>query len=122
MKGIFGQGGLGQAASMGQNVTGRAMRVLDTAQSSMTQARAWGAAEKIIGGTMAAEMGYEMLSGSASIFEKNMPIQEREMLQTQQQFMPRQAYTQRQRAIQAIHQSQMTTRSALGNEAQFMHG
>lgn len=33
----------------------------------------------------------------------------------------RAAQTQRQRAIQAIHNSQMTTRAALGNEAAFLH-
>ena len=33
----------------------------------------------------------------------------------------RAAHTQRQRAIQAIHNSQMTTRAALGNEASFLH-
>lgn len=32
------------------------------------------------------------------------------------------AYTQRQRAIQAIHNSMLTSRAALGNEASFMHG
>jgi hypothetical protein len=31
------------------------------------------------------------------------------------------AMTQRQRAIQAIHNSQISTRAALGNEASFMH-
>lgn len=33
----------------------------------------------------------------------------------------RAAQTQRQRAIQAIHNSQLTTRAALGNEASFLH-
>ena len=33
----------------------------------------------------------------------------------------RAAQTQRQRAIQAIHNSQLTTRAALGNEAAFLH-
>jgi len=33
-----------------------------------------------------------------------------------------QAKTQRQRAIQAIHDSSLSVRSALGNEASFMHG
>lgn len=32
------------------------------------------------------------------------------------------AYTQRQRAIMAIHDSQLTTRAAIGNEASFLHG
>lgn len=32
------------------------------------------------------------------------------------------AFTQRQRAIQAIHNSMLTSRAALGNEASFMHG
>lgn len=32
------------------------------------------------------------------------------------------AYTQRQRSIQAIHNSMLTSRAALGNEASFMHG
>lgn len=36
-------------------------------------------------------------------------------------FDPRGAYTQRQRALSAIHDSQLTTRAALGNEASFMH-
>lgn len=35
---------------------------------------------------------------------------------------PQGAYTQRQRAIQAIHNSQLSTRAAIGNEASFMHG
>lgn len=34
---------------------------------------------------------------------------------------PRGAYTQRQRAIAAIHDSQLTTRAAIGGEASFMH-
>jgi hypothetical protein len=32
------------------------------------------------------------------------------------------AYTQRQRAIMAIHDSQLTSRAAIGNEASFIHG
>lgn len=34
----------------------------------------------------------------------------------------RASFTQRQRAMQAIHNSQMNTRAAMGNEATFMHG
>ena len=33
----------------------------------------------------------------------------------------RASFTQRQRAIQTIHNSQLTTRAALGNEASFLH-
>ena len=125
-RGVFGKGSLGAIAARGGHYTdlasGRALRLIDQAAHRMQGAKAWGAAEKIIGGSVMAEGGYHMLSGMDSMWERNIPVQEREMLQTQQQFMPRQAYTQRQRAIQAIHQSQMTTRSALGNEAQFMHG
>ena len=33
----------------------------------------------------------------------------------------RASFTQRQRAMQAIHNSQMNTRAAMGNEASFMH-
>lgn len=36
-------------------------------------------------------------------------------------YEPRGAYTQRQRAIMAIHDSQLTTRAAIGGEASFMH-
>lgn len=36
-------------------------------------------------------------------------------------YEPRGAFTQRQRAIMAIHDSQLTTRAAIGNEASFMH-
>ena len=35
---------------------------------------------------------------------------------------PRGAYTQRQRVIMAIHDSQLSTRASLANEASFMHG
>jgi hypothetical protein len=59
---------------------------------------------------------------SDRLFAKNIPPPAQEILQTQQAFWPRQAFTQRQRAVQAIHQSRMTTRSALGHEAMYMHG
>lgn len=36
-------------------------------------------------------------------------------------YMPRAATTQRMRALQSIHNSQLTTRAALGNEATFLH-
>lgn len=36
-------------------------------------------------------------------------------------FDSRAAFTQRQRAIQVIHNSQMSTRAAMGNESSFMH-
>jgi len=85
-------------------------------------ARATGAAEKIFMGVPLIGTGFSMFSGMDSLAEKNIAPPAQEIAQTQQMFMPRQAYTQRQRAIQAIHQSQITTRSALGNEAQYMHG
>lgn len=49
------------------------------------------------------------------------PDSQQELVAGTQYIMPRVAYTQRQRALQAIHMSQMNTYSAFGNEASYMH-
>lgn len=64
-------------------------------------------------------IGSELAGGIPQMFA---PVREELMLaQTQQYIMPRRAFTQRQRALQAIHMSRLQTRSALGNEATFLH-
>lgn len=94
----------------------------ETAMRHLQRGKTFGAAGNIMWMAPTAAMGFSMFSDADRFFTKNIPGPAQEILQTQQMFLPRQAYTQRQRAIQAIHQSQMTTRSALGNEAQYMHG
>ena len=92
------------------------------AGQQMVASRAFGFGEKALMAGMGLEMGWSMFSQLDRFTEKNIPAPVQEILQTQQMFLPRMAYTQRQRAIQAIHQSGMTTRSALGSEANYLHG
>lgn len=121
----FGSGTLGQAVSQGQLGVGAARDVafgaFAEAGTALQTGRAFGAAEKIVMGSMTFGAGFSMFSGADRYFEKNIPTPMQELMQTQQMFLPRQAHTQRQRAIQAIHQSGMTTRAALGNEASYLH-
>ena len=118
--GVFSDGRLGRAA-IKQGHVGWGGSVLRTAQQQMANSRGYGAISKIMFGAGMAWGGFELASGGEKMFEKNIPGGFSEIMQTQQQFLPRQAHTQRQRAIQAIHQSQLSTRSALGNESQFIH-
>lgn len=98
-------------------------RSVQTAMTNLRRAKYAGAAANVMFAAPAFAFGFSMLSGADQAFQRNIPpAPAMEIARTQQMFMPRQAYTQRQRAIQAIHQSQLTTRSALGNEAQYMHG
>ena len=123
-KGLFSRGSLAtasRASAFPHIFRTQAANVLKTAQGQVQIMNAYGAVSKIMFGAGAVWVGFEMTSGAESMFEKNIPGGFQEIMQTQQQFLPRQAHTQRQRAIQAIHQSQMTTRAALGNESVYMH-
>ena len=64
---------------------------------------------------------YEGASSLSSYLSSEVPDMEREITQAQQFVLPKQAHTQRQRALQAIHASQMTTRAAIGHEAEYAH-
>lgn len=128
-RGAVGRSNLGRAYHSGQFSQGarntmvmRADRVFGEASEMLKNARVFGAGEKLMAGIGGFSITSSMLVGASGLGERNIPYPEKELMQTQQMFMPRMAYTQRQRAIQAIHQSQMTTRSALGNEAMYMHG
>lgn len=123
--GVLTKGSLGKAITQG-TTTIEAARLgaratLAEAAGFARYSRAYGLAGKLTSGIIGAQFGFSLFSGADRFFEKNIPPPALEMLQAQQEFLPRMAYTQRQRAIQAIHQSQMTTRAALGNEAQYMH-
>ena len=123
-KGLFSTGRLAtasRASAFPHIFRAQAANVLKTAQGQVQIMNAYGAVSKIMFGAGAVWVGFEMTSGAESMFEKNIPGGFQEIMQTQQQFLPRQAHTKRQRAIQAIHQSQMTTRAALGNESMYMH-
>lgn len=123
-KGLFRGGTLAASAkgsAFPQAFRYQARNVLKVAQHQMANSRGYGAISKIMFGAGMAWGGFELASGGEKMFEKNIPGGFSEIMQTQQQFLPRQAHTQRQRAIQAIHQSQLSTRSALGNESQFIH-
>jgi hypothetical protein len=110
-----GAAGLGFAEKAGA-------QAFQEAAGQMMASRAFGFGEKALLAGMGFGLGWELFSELDRFSEKNIPAPVQEILQTQQMFLPRQAYTQRQRAIQAIHQSGVTTRSALGNEASYMHG
>lgn len=64
--------------------------------------------------------GISMMGGLGDLFART-PKPSQQMLQANMMAMPRAAYTQRQAAMQAIHNSQMTTRAAIGQEAAYMH-
>lgn len=106
----------------GAQIQNQATRAFQVAAGHLDSARAFGGAQKALMGIPLVGMGFSLFSGMDRFAEKNVAPPAQEIAQTQQMFMPRQAYTQRQRAIQAIHQSGMTTRSALGNESMYMHG
>ena len=108
-----------QRGAFGPGATAAAYK---EAGAMLRRGKAFGAVQNIFLAAPAIGMGFSMLSDVDKLWEKNIPPPAVEITQTQQMFLPRQAYTQRHRAVQAIHQSRMTTRSALGNEAQFMHG
>ena len=117
---------LGQMAQSGgraaQIATHRARNAFTEAAGYARHANTLDFAAKGLSAYFSAYIGMDMFMNADRLFAKNIPTPAQEILQTQQMFLPRQAYTQRQRAIQAIHQSGMTTRSALGNEAMYMHG
>lgn len=124
--GALGRGSVGRSLTTGAidiaTARANALVPLTEAASFARHGRAFGFAGKLTSGIIGAQFGFSLFSGADRFFEKNIPPPALELLQTQQEFLPRMAYTQRQRAIQAIHQSQMTTRAALGNEASYMHG
>ena len=67
--------------------------------------------------------GVSMLSNAASAWRPSTKINSRRTLETGSNYVDTQeAYTQRQAALQAIHNSQLTTRAVIGNEAAMMHG
>jgi len=120
--GKLGHSSLARAAwRRGPNVA-NTEAIFKQASGMLRKGKYFGAAGNIMMAAPAAVVGFSMLSDVGGLWDKKIPPPVQETLQTQQMFLPRQAYTQRQRAIQAIHQSQMTTRSALGNEAEYMHG
>jgi hypothetical protein len=124
--GVFAKGRLSQVARTGPlqmgAARGQAANALQQAAGHMAKSRGFSTVEKVVSGIFGVQFGFSLVSGAGNMFEKNIPAPAQEILQTQQSFLLRQAYTQRQRAIQAIHQSGMTTRSALGHEASYMHG
>jgi hypothetical protein len=108
--------GVGVVARYGGGLTGAGTRIAvgGIAQMAMTTL-------EIVGGLY---FGAQMTSGLASAIADWEPAPSRgpELEFGNENFqMPRAAMTQRMRALQSIHNSQLTTRAALGNEAPFLH-
>ena len=80
----------------------------------------WSGLASITGAIGMGHFGLQMTS-HLDFLTQQVPKVDYELGLAQQYILPRQAYTQRQKALQAIHSSQMTTRSALGQEASYCH-
>ena len=91
----------------------------DVLRSAMAY-RGWKSAETLMWAVPMLGLGGELLSGVGDMAARA-PLPSEQALQTQQFMLPRAAHTMRQRQLQAIHSSQMTTRAAIGNEAEFLH-
>jgi len=78
-------------------------------------------AERFYWGALNIGIGAELASGLIPGMAQKMPDVDIELMNANQYILPRAAYTQRARALQAIHQSQLSTRSALGQEASYAH-
>ncbi len=113
---------LGRSYRMGTTVaSGRFSKVAGTELAVHTATR------NAVRGASNMAMAFTMLSlgGMAVSWLPGMwdqvPDAQQELMAGTQYIMPRVAYTQRQRGLQAIHMSQMNTYSAFGNEASYMH-
>jgi len=89
---------------------------------------AYGAAKyNLIGGVGGVAAGVGMLSGgamlggSAGSLMSEVPLPPEEIQNANMYITPRRAYTQRQRSLQAISMTQLSLRSAFGQEARYMH-
>lgn len=72
------------------------------------------------------QIGSELVRGSRAFAESSDDIAQRRRMDglysgNDEYFDSRAAFTQRQRALQVIHNSQLSTRAALGSEAGFLH-
>jgi len=65
-------------------------------------------------------IGTSVGSGAAGMMNE-VPLPSQEMQNANMFIMPRRAHTQRQRALQAISMTQLSLRSAFGQEAAYMH-
>ena len=103
-------------ARYGGGLTGAGTRIAIGGVASMAMTTL-----EIVGGLY---FGAQMVQGLASAISEWEPAPARgpELEFGNDNFyMPRAATTQRMRALQSIHNSQLTTRAALGNEATFLH-
>jgi len=124
------RGALGKmaVARMPSTLTPSAMRV---AKRSMVMGRSvermarqlntWSNLARFYWGATFLGQGASMTAGLLPGMMQKTPDVSLELMSAQQYILPRAAYTQRAKALQAIHQSQLSTRAAIGNEAQYLH-
>jgi hypothetical protein len=66
--------------------------------------------------------GLNLVNDMVSTWRPQPRVNKKQMLELGGDYIDtREAYTQRQRALQAIHNSQLTTRAVIGNEASMLH-
>ena len=109
-----------EVAARGTKLTATSARNLKFAKSLTNVGRAWG----VIGtATIGYELGKAMFNvgGDFRIRKQDLAEQRRKVYNDDTFMDSRAAFTQRQRAIQVIHNSQMGVRSAMGSEASYLH-
>ena len=101
----------------GRSAAGYASDVLRTAAAN----RGWRAAETLMWAVPMMGLGSQLIGGVGDLAARA-PVPSEQLANTQMMMMPRAAFTQRQRSLQAIYSSQTSTRAAIGSEAMFLHG
>ncbi len=107
-------------------VLGRRQGVKDLRKMSSTLSKASVVYGLFTAAVMGWQLGSEIVRGSRSFAESSDDVAQRRRMGglyngNDEYFDSRAAFTQRQRALQVIHNSQLSTRAALGSEAGFLH-